>query len=187
MAVNDSGMFESGNFRDERLLWFEGAGVVGRYKITLDKKRTDVDLNTISDVTLHLRYTARDGGSTLAVNVPDRPTGGAAFFTAKADFAVAWEAFFTAVGSTRTLTLDLDATRLPPRNRGAKIATMTLFCKGGASTVVEVTGPNKSTVKVTTNTTLPLAHSAAIGDDTGSYALKFTGTPPDDLGILITF
>lgn len=57
----DSGLFEL-NLRDERYLPFEGAGVIGRWRIELNDEYRAFDYDTISDVVLHLRYTARDGG-----------------------------------------------------------------------------------------------------------------------------
>jgi hypothetical protein len=53
------------NFRDERYLPFEGAGVISRWRIQLAKKFRQFDYDTISDVMLHLRYTAREGGEAL--------------------------------------------------------------------------------------------------------------------------
>ena len=57
---NDSGMFET-NLRDERFLPFEGAGAVSTWKLDLPKDYRAFDYNTISDVILHIRYTARQG------------------------------------------------------------------------------------------------------------------------------
>jgi hypothetical protein len=65
---NDSGVFEL-NFRDERYLPFEGAGVISRWRFKLPKDFKPFDYDTISDVILHFRYTARDGGEQFAVNV----------------------------------------------------------------------------------------------------------------------
>jgi hypothetical protein len=66
---NDSGLFEL-NFRDERYLPFEGAGVISTWRLELSGKWREVqwpqfDFQTIADAILHLRYTARDGGDTL--------------------------------------------------------------------------------------------------------------------------
>lgn len=62
---NDSGMFEL-NFRDDRYLPFEGTGAVSNWRLELPKKElAQFDYDTISDVIVHLRYTAREGGSTL--------------------------------------------------------------------------------------------------------------------------
>lgn len=62
---NDSGVFEL-NFRDERYLPFEGAGVISNWRFALPKDFKSFDYSTISDVILHVRYTARDGGEDFA-------------------------------------------------------------------------------------------------------------------------
>ncbi len=59
-ASNDSGMFET-NLRDERFLPFEGSGAESTWKLDLLKDYRPFDYNTISDVILHIRYTARQG------------------------------------------------------------------------------------------------------------------------------
>jgi hypothetical protein len=58
---NDSGLFET-NLHDERYLPFEGAGVVSKWQIKLPSQFKQFDYNTISDVVMHIRYTAREGG-----------------------------------------------------------------------------------------------------------------------------
>jgi hypothetical protein len=63
-AQNDSGLFEL-NFRDERYLPFEGAGAVSRWRIDLPRENNAFDFNTLTDVVLHLKYTAREGGDIL--------------------------------------------------------------------------------------------------------------------------
>jgi hypothetical protein len=73
-AQNDSGIFEL-NFRDERYLPFEGAGVISDWELELPavynittKKWEGVqqfNYDTISDVIVHVKYTAREGGSGL--------------------------------------------------------------------------------------------------------------------------
>jgi hypothetical protein len=63
-AQNDSGMFEL-NFRDERYLPFEGSGAVSEWRIELPNDFTQFDYDTISDVVLHIKYTAREGGKSL--------------------------------------------------------------------------------------------------------------------------
>lgn len=76
----DSGMFEL-NLRDERYLPFEGAGAISRWRLELSSdvvvgsetyRYRAFDYDTISDVVIHLRYTARDGGLALREQVvPD--------------------------------------------------------------------------------------------------------------------
>jgi len=63
-AQNDSGMFEL-SFRDERYLPFEGTGAVSSWRLELPNEIRQFNYNTISDVLLHLKYTAREGGSNL--------------------------------------------------------------------------------------------------------------------------
>ncbi|WP_256942563.1 hypothetical protein [Bacillus sp. OV166] len=63
-AQNDSGMFET-NLRDERYLPFENFGVVSEWQLELPKDLRQFDYNTISDVIMHMRYTAREGGGLL--------------------------------------------------------------------------------------------------------------------------
>ncbi|WP_239287689.1 Tc toxin subunit A-related protein [Candidatus Nitrotoga sp. 1052] len=68
-AQNDSGLFET-NLRDDRYLPFENSGVISEWQLELPANPSNgqprqFDYNTISDVILHLRYTARDGGGLL--------------------------------------------------------------------------------------------------------------------------
>ncbi len=66
-AQNDSGVFEL-NFRDERYLPFEGAGALSEWSLELFNDDADdfgkalrqFDYQTITDVILHLKYTARE-------------------------------------------------------------------------------------------------------------------------------
>jgi mevalonate kinase len=67
---NDAGLFEL-NFRDERFLPFEGAGVISRWRLDLPTAYRHFDYDTISDVILHVSYTARDGGDAFKAVVTD--------------------------------------------------------------------------------------------------------------------
>jgi hypothetical protein len=60
---NDAGMFEF-SFRDERYLPFERAGAISDWQIELstEKELRQFDYSTISDVILHLKFTARESG-----------------------------------------------------------------------------------------------------------------------------
>ncbi|MGH7845743.1 MAG: neuraminidase-like domain-containing protein [Candidatus Binatia bacterium] len=61
-AQNDAGMFEL-NFRDERYLPFEGAGAISQWKLELPSRIRLFDYDTISDVIVHISYTAKDDGT----------------------------------------------------------------------------------------------------------------------------
>jgi Tc toxin complex TcA C-terminal TcB-binding domain/Neuraminidase-like domain/Putative peptidoglycan binding domain len=69
----DGGLFET-NLRDERYLPFEGAGVISTWRIELPSVLSTFDYSTISDVVLHVRYTARDGGRNLKQRVTEELT-----------------------------------------------------------------------------------------------------------------
>lgn len=63
-AQNDSGVFEL-NFKDERYLPFEGTGAISSWRLELPGNIRQFDYTTITDVVLHVKYTAREGGSVL--------------------------------------------------------------------------------------------------------------------------
>ncbi|MFC9660067.1 neuraminidase-like domain-containing protein [Nocardia sp. NPDC127606] len=63
-GVNDTGMFEL-RFDDPRYLPFEGAGAISSWRLELNTQLPQFDPGTISDVVIHLQYTAREGGAIL--------------------------------------------------------------------------------------------------------------------------
>jgi hypothetical protein len=68
-AQNDGGLFET-NLRDERFLPFENAGAISAWQLRLPSdpskdEPAQFNYDTISDVVLHIRYTAREGGEAL--------------------------------------------------------------------------------------------------------------------------
>jgi len=98
-ASNDSGMFET-NLRDERFLPFEGSGAESTWKLDLLKDYRPFDYNTISDVILHIRYTARQGvdptkvKTTLDTLFQDvNGSNLTLLFSLRHDFSSEWSAF----------------------------------------------------------------------------------------------
>jgi hypothetical protein len=102
---DDPAAFEL-NLRDERYLPFEGAGVISAWRLELPADFRPFDYRTISDVILHIRYTARDGGDMLrdaatkklsdalkAMEVDSERTGLVRGFSARSEFPDAWQAF----------------------------------------------------------------------------------------------
>ncbi|MEU0988143.1 neuraminidase-like domain-containing protein [Streptomyces sp. NPDC005953] len=94
---NDTGMFEL-NFRDERRLPFEFRGAVSRWRIDMRPENNRFDLDTVSDVVLHLNYTAREGGDVLrsAAEESSRrrlPGSGVRYFDVRYDMTAAWQDF----------------------------------------------------------------------------------------------
>ncbi|HLG60443.1 MAG TPA: hypothetical protein VKY19_00815 [Ktedonosporobacter sp.] len=94
---NDSGLFEL-NFRDERYLPFEFMGAVCRVRIELPQENNQFDIDSVTDLVLHLNYTAREGGEVLrrtANEVAQRhlPGGGVRYFDVRHEFPDAWHRF----------------------------------------------------------------------------------------------
>ena len=110
---NDSGMFET-YLRDERFLPFEGAGAESTWKLDLPKDYPAFDYATISDVILHVRYTARQGVDPTKVKpaLDDlfqqaNQAGLALLFSLRHDFPSEWSAFVNGTGDfTATIRKD---------------------------------------------------------------------------------
>ena len=66
-AQSDSGVFEF-SFRDERYMPFEGAGAISSWNLQLPNAFRQFDYQTITDVVLHISYTAEQN-ATLRVDV----------------------------------------------------------------------------------------------------------------------
>ena len=101
---NDSGMFET-NLRDERFLPFEGAGAESTWKLDLPTDYRVFDYATISDVILHIRYTARQGvdGTKVKAALDDllqqaSQSNLALLFSLRYDFPTEWAAFVNGKG-----------------------------------------------------------------------------------------
>jgi hypothetical protein len=99
-ANDDGGLFET-NLRDDRFLPFEGAGAESTWKLDLPKpdEYPAFDYSTISDVVLHIRYTARQGVQTdkviegLDTLFADPPSKLALLFSLRHDFPTEWSTF----------------------------------------------------------------------------------------------
>ncbi len=105
-AQQDSGLFET-NYGDERYLPFENAGAIGTWQLELpanpsQNEPTQFDYSTISDVILHLRYTARDGGEPFrqaamtqvqALISSAQAAGSTRLFSIRQEFPTEWAAF----------------------------------------------------------------------------------------------
>lgn len=120
-AQNDNGLFEL-DFRDERYLPFEGCGALSTWRLELPKEVRLFDYNTISDVILHVKYTAREGGSALrglaeasqkdrlnAIKQQLSQTGLHIALNMKQDLASEW----LLLKNNGTVSLSIDKSRLP--------------------------------------------------------------------------
>lgn len=168
-AREDSGLFEL-NFRDERYLPFEGAGAISNWHIELPTEFRQFDYDTISDVVIHIRYTAREGGQNFknvvevdlrnALNsmiVEMGKTGLFRFFSAKREFPNEWHQFLhPSAGQLSQLSLPLEKKRFPFqfKDENIQIQKLTFFVqlKNAASNGYEFTlsikPPEKDFIRV---------------------------------------
>lgn len=134
VGSNDSGLFEQ-NLRDERYLPFERAGAISDWTLEFPSDYPPLDLRTITDVELHLRYTAKGSDALrtaantyLATFVAEGVTSGsfpgATWTTGTTrilhlvrvshDLADAWAEFLGASAAPPTLSIRVSADDLPP-------------------------------------------------------------------------
>jgi hypothetical protein len=145
-AQNDSGMFET-NLRDERYLPFENSGVVSEWLLELPADVRQFDYDTISDVILHIRYTAREGGGLLRKGAVDNLTaaidaaqaaGSVRLFSVRHEFPSEWAKFLGQVpgaGDRNELAIKLRPEHYPfwSQDRLDSVQRVELFVRSSAS------------------------------------------------------
>lgn len=156
-AQNDSGVFEL-NFRDERYLPFEGAGVVSDWSLELfndprannpDPDAPDFgrplrqfDYSTISDVVLHVKYTAREDAGLFKNNAvshlrdyfdQDDASRSIRMFDLRQEFPAQWHRFLhpanPANGNVFEFEMSPDLFPLKDAGKTLKINTMWLVAR----------------------------------------------------------
>jgi Tc toxin complex TcA C-terminal TcB-binding domain len=108
----DSGLFET-NLKDDRYLPFEDSGVAGsQWVLTLPSDVPQINFDTITDVVLHIRYTAREGGevqkaaavANLKALIANAQTvGSVCLFSVRHDFPSQWAKFQSAAPAPSAL------------------------------------------------------------------------------------
>jgi hypothetical protein len=120
-AQNDGGLFEL-NFRDERYLPFEGAGAVdSTWELELPSAVRLFDYDTISDVVVHVSYTARDGGNfrdiveneIVAALTNLAGNGLSRLVSLKHEFPIAFHRLLNPVVAGQPTTFDITSRHLP--------------------------------------------------------------------------
>jgi hypothetical protein len=211
-AQNDSGVFDF-NFRDERYLPFEGAGAVSTWTLSLGNASSamtneavrNFDYNTISDVVLHIKYTATDGGGDFAntragnlrahiqANIIDNypgMTGGILlprYFSLKHEFPNEWYKFINDIPthlSSATLGIDLALSQFPFFAQGHKVTGVQLGfakrLKTGATFDFNMATTGYLPQPVATTITGPDVITGTQPEitDTAGYHMNLTVTPP---------
>ena len=161
---NDSGLFET-NLRDERFLPFELSGAISEWQLELaanpskDNPR-QFDYDTIADVILHLRYSAREGGgllrngavANLKTGIEDgRSAGSTRLFSVRHEFPSEWTKFRSVKiedpGKEAELTLEVREEHYPFWSKGLleTAKRVDLFAKPTKDTKPTITVSNKLT------------------------------------------
>lgn len=138
-AQNDSGLFET-NLRDERYLPFENSGVISEWQLQLPANPSvgdpcQFDYGTISDVILHIRYTAREGGGLLRngalshvkeLITEAKAVGSVRLFSVRHEFPNEWANFksATTLNERHALLLNLREEHYPFWSKG-KLSSIT--------------------------------------------------------------
>jgi hypothetical protein len=166
----DAGLFEP-TAHDERLLPFETAGAESTWQIELPSELRGFDYSTISDVVLHLRYTARQGGRQLGDAAVEELRQAmttvsssqlALLFSLKYDFPNEWAAFSS---GSEELTLDLRKSYFPYLVQSRQITVApTLELYSGTTSLAQRTVPTPATIADELN-------------DAGSTTLSFSPDP----------
>ncbi|HTN87935.1 MAG TPA: neuraminidase-like domain-containing protein [Sorangium sp.] len=153
-GVNDAGLFEP-NLRDERYLPFEGAGVLGTYKIELPAANNRFDIAAVSDVILHIRYTARSDGSLAAVAkayYTDHPPVRRRLFSLRSELPAEWARFMAAPSDdnvAQQLSIPLTPEIFPyaPATQKIALKSYTLYARWNGKT--HYWNPGQGTLQVT--------------------------------------
>ncbi len=177
---NDSGLFEL-NFRDERYLPFEGAGAVLRCRIDMPKDTNAIDFNTLSDVVLHLKYTAREGGEMLKkwakkamLEAIEENTALTRLFSLKHEFPTEWYRFLHPASNTddNSIKLEISKDRFPFLFQGRSIII------GRALLLIKI---NSTFIETYTDSTFKLTLAA------GDIAPTSANKKPNDLLKLVAW
>ncbi|WP_438038806.1 hypothetical protein [Sorangium sp. So ce128] len=135
-GVNDAGLFEP-NLRDERYLPFEGAGVIGSYWIGLPAANNRFDIGAVSDVILHIRYTAR-ANTTIAGAAKDyyvtNPPVRRRIFSLRSELPAEWARFMAAPSDpvvAQELSIPLTREMFPyaPAARKIALTSVTFYAR----------------------------------------------------------
>jgi hypothetical protein len=182
----DSGLF-SADMRDARYLPFERRGAVSTWSLSIDSVLDVFDPKSISDVVLHVQYTAREGGSALkgavnavlvnAMNTLDSAypnttpalTGRQLVLSVKRDLPDAWHAFLHPPGTTPvplTVPLDLSLFPQPVRSLTIEVAEIQVGIRQAAGST--------ATPGVITDVGLEIDEATAILGSFASSAAPFT-------------
>lgn len=178
-AQQDSGMFENSQ-GGERYMPFEYAGAISQWQIQLPAnpskgEPTQFDYESISDVILHIRYTAREGGDPLKSGAKaqilaeldaNQAAGASRLFSVRHEFPGAWEALRTRPASAEgqhELVLPIREEHFPYWSKGRvrQLRRVDLLARSSAVTLEVAAIPDDEDAESATAT---LAKDAQLGE-----------------------
>lgn len=213
---NDSGLFET-NLRDERYLPFEGSGVISEWRLQLpaDPSKGEpcqFSYNTISDVIIHIRYTAREAGGSLRKGAiahlenqidAAQTVGSVRLFSLRHEFPAEWSKFKRVkIGGAITdaeLTLDIREEHFPYWSKGRldSIKKRIFYSQGSTGVVMQTSSNNEVEVLTqepdgtTTKETLAASESIVLPKPPNKFMLRlkprFNGNLMEDLWLAVTW
>lgn len=208
---NDSGLFET-NLHDERYLPFENSGVISEWQLELPNGVRQFDYDTISDVILHLRYTAREGGGLLRKGAiahlknqidAAQTVGSVRLFSLRHEFPAEWAKFKSVkIGGAITdaeLTLDIREEHFPYWSKGRldSIKKRIFYIQGSTGVVMQTPSNNEVEVLTqepdgtTTKETLAAPESIVLPKPPNKFTLtlkpRFNRNSMEDLWLAVTW
>jgi len=189
-AQNDSGLFEA-NLRDERYLPFENAGVISSWSLELLGKPRPFDYDTIADIILTIRYTARSEGSRASAEQAAEQwlkDNSARVFSMRHEFGSEWARFkrpMDSNGEKASLKFTLGKEHFPYRlekmTQPAK--RLHLYFTGNASGEVEF--HRNATIIGTNQLVNGVAFDQSPFQTTGDFEIRFDSNTLDDLWLVV--
>jgi Tc toxin complex TcA C-terminal TcB-binding domain len=185
----DAGLFDP-NQRDERYLPFEGAGAISSWSIELLGSPRPFDYDSITDLILTLRYTARAEGNRADAEAAAKQwleANAAQVLSMRHEFATQWAAFKRPIaedGGKASLVFSLDEGHFPYRMRtiSKEAKRLHLFFAGSPGGSVELARDGVSLGET------QLVSGATIVSEfqpTGSFELRFESNAIDDLWLVV--
>jgi hypothetical protein len=186
----DSGLFEA-NFKDERYLPFEAAGVISSWSLNLLGNPRQFDYDTIADVILTIRYTARAEGSKAgaeAAAVQWLKNNSARVFSMRHEFGSEWAVLKKTPGppgGKSSLNFSLGKQHFPYRMETITqpARQLHLFFVGNASGNVSLF--RNGTLLGDTQIVNGAAFDQSPFQSTGEFKLEFDSNALDDLWVVV--
>ncbi len=204
---NDSGLFET-NLHDERKLPFEWSGAISQWQLDLPNGIRTFDYDTISDVILHIRYTAREGGDGLkklaTANLEDligsaKTTGSVRLFSMRHEFPSDWAKLKAATvatpGSLAPLTFTIRPEHYPYWSKGRLQAVLGVMLYARSTKDLQVSDAadgTGNTDSLSGNDALGGLRSGSLKNialpaPTGPWAFYFNDNSMDDLWLAVAW